>query len=525
MPDRETHRIVLKPTEVELRVPSGSPLRESLFEQGVEFPCGGQGRCRGCRIQVLKGSLPVNGAQRERLSMDELAAGWRLACQCIVESDLVIELRQWDAAILSDESTFTFKPRPGLGVAVDVGTTTLVAQLLDLATGRVLAVRTALNGQARHGADVMSRVQFALSTTGQSELKDLIRRQVGALTVQLLFAAGASAGDVRDVVLVGNTVMHHLFCGIDVEPLSHYPFISTCEGLQLFGAPELGWELRGELSARFLPCLGGFVGSDILAGVLATRIGESENLVGLIDLGTNGEIVLGNCNRILVASTAAGPAFEGARISMGMRASTGAVSEVTLEGGGLCCHVLGNAEPAGICGSGLVDAVAAGLDLGVISPSGRFASGGSAWQISAGVALTQKDIRELQVAKSAIASGLIMLRERWGGAKPVRLYLAGAFGNYVNRASARRVGLIDYRPDQVEPAGNTALLGAKLALFSLGEEDGSYAGLRSRVEHVSLSSDPHFQDVFVQQLNFPEVTSAFMSARHEERTYEYPGRT
>jgi len=504
---------------------SGAPLKDLLFEQGVEFPCGGQGRCRGCRIQVLAGSLPVNGAQRERLSTDESAAGWRLACQCVVESDLVIELRQWDAAILSDESTFAFKPRPGLGVAVDVGTTTLVAQLLDLETGRVLAVRTALNSQARHGADVMSRVQFALSRAGQSELEGLIRRQIGALIAQLLFAAGASTSDVRDVVLVGNTVMHHVFCRIDVEPLSHYPFISGDDGLQILKARELGWELPAETPARFLPCLGGFVGSDILAGLLATRIGESESLVGLIDLGTNGEIVLGNRNRILVASTAAGPAFEGARISMGMRASTGAISEVTRERDELRCHVLGNAAPAGICGSGLVDAVAAGLDLAVISPSGRFASGGCAWQISAGVSLTQKDIRELQLAKSAIASGLIMLRERWGGADPARLYLAGAFGNYVNRASARRIGLIDYPPSEVEPAGNTALLGAKLALFSLNGGSGSYASLRSRVEHVSLSSDPHFQDIFVQQLNFPETASALISARHEERTYEYPRRT
>jgi len=525
MANRETHRIVLKPTEVELHAPFGASLRNLLFEHGVEFPCGGQGRCRGCRIQVLAGSLPVNGAQQERLSSGELAGGWRLACQCAVESDLVIELRQWDAAILSDESTFAFKPRPGLGVAVDVGTTTLVAQLLDLATGRVLAVRTALNSQARHGADVMSRVQFALSTTGQRELEGLIRRQIGALIAQLLFAAGASAGDVRGVVLVGNTVMHHLFCGIDVEPLSHYPFISDSDGLQSLKAGELGWDLPGEASARFLPCLGGFVGSDVLAGLLATRIAESEDLIGLIDLGTNGEIVLGNRDRILVASTAAGPAFEGARISMGMRASTGAISEVTVEGGELRCHALGNAAPAGICGSGLVDAVAAGLDLGMISPSGRFANGGSAWQICAGVALTQKDIRELQLAKAAIASGLIMLRERWGGADPERLYLAGAFGNYVKRASARRIGLIDYPPDRVEPAGNTALLGAKLALFSLDGEDGWYAGLRSRVEHVSLSSDPHFQDIFIQQLNFPEITSAFISARHEERPYEYSRRT
>lgn len=520
-----TYRIILRPTGVELRAASGAPLRDPLFEQGVEFPCGGQGRCRGCRVRLLEGSARVNAAQQERLSAGELSAGWRLACQCAVESDLVLELRQWDAAILSDETVFDFEPRPGLGVALDVGTTTLVAQLLDLTTGRVRAVRTALNTQARHGSDVMSRVEFALSSTGRQELENLIRRQAGALIRQLLSAAGASPHDVRDVVLVGNTVMHHLFSGTDVEPLSHYPFVSRCDGLQVFGAGELGWELPGDVPVRFLPCLGGFVGSDILAGILATRMTESEELVGLIDLGTNGEIVLGNRDRISCASTAAGPAFEGARISTGMRASTGAISEVTIEGGELKCHVLGDAEARGICGSGLVDAVAAGLDLGFIDPSGRFASGKGAWEICRGVPLAQQDIRELQLAKAAIASGLEMLRKRWSGAHPARLYLAGAFGNYMNRTSAQRIGLIDYPPDRVQPAGNTALLGAKLALFSLGgAEDGSYAMLRSRVEHVSLSADPRFQDIFVQQLNFPENAARSPLAHAiEERTYGYPG--
>jgi len=151
---------------VELSAPAGTPLRDLLFEQGVEFPCGGQGRCRGCRIRVLNGKAEVNRAQQERLSPEEIASGWRLACQCVVEGDLEIELRQWDAAILVDDTVFAFRPRQGLGVAVDLGTTTLVAQLLDLATGRVLAVSTALNAQARYGADVMSRLHFAVLEGG-----------------------------------------------------------------------------------------------------------------------------------------------------------------------------------------------------------------------------------------------------------------------------------------------------------------------------------------------------------------------
>ena len=228
----KTHRIVLQPTQVELTAPAGTPLRDLLFEQGVEFPCGGQGRCRGCRVRMLEGKAEINAAQRERLSAEELAAGWRLACQCSLTDDLVIELRQWDAAILADDTSFSFEPRAGLGVAVDLGTTTLVAQLLNLATGKVLAVRTALNAQARYGADIMSRLQSAISDVGQSTLKQLIQRQVAGLIQQLVLFAKAPSSEICCVVLVGNTVMHHLFCRIDLEPLSHYPFESEQLGQQ-----------------------------------------------------------------------------------------------------------------------------------------------------------------------------------------------------------------------------------------------------------------------------------------------------
>jgi uncharacterized 2Fe-2S/4Fe-4S cluster protein (DUF4445 family) len=507
MPDQSTHRIILRPVQVELTAPAGTALRDLLFTQGVEFPCGGQGRCRGCRVQVLEGRASVNDAQRERLSAEELAAGWRLACQCALEDDLVIELRQWDAAILVDETPFAFEPRAGLGVAVDLGTTTLVAQLLDLRTGHVLAVRTALNAQARFGADVMSRVRFAVAEGGALQLRDLIRQQIGSLVEQLVFAARVPEREITDVVVVGNTVMHHLFCGLDVEPLSRYPFESEQLGLQTFRGQELGWKLSGEAQVRFLPCLGGFVGSDILAGILATNLSEREDLNGLVDLGTNGEIVIGNHERLLCASTAAGPAFEGARISMGMRAATGAISEVKVEDHSIHCRVLGNVPPQGLCGSGLVDAVAAGLELGRIQPSGRFTDGAGAWELAAPVVLTQGDIRELQLAKGAIAAGIRILLDRSGASAGdlKKLYLAGAFGNYINRASAQRIGLISFPAEKVEAAGNTALLGAKLALFRPEGEDGSFARLRHQIEHVALNADQGFQETFVEEMAFPDM--------------------
>jgi uncharacterized 2Fe-2S/4Fe-4S cluster protein (DUF4445 family) len=499
-------QIELQPLGEIFTLERGTPLQDVLFAHGVEFPCGGRARCKGCRVRVVRGSLPITPEQELLLTREELESGWRLACCGKAEGNLTLELGQWEAAILADNSVFEFVPREGLGVAADLGTTTLVAQLLDLRNAHVLAVRTALNVQARHGADIMSRVGFALTEAGRNQLTTLIRRQIGQLIQELLGGAHAGEARIDSVTVVGNTVMHHLFCGIDVTPLSYYPFEPARHGLEVFRSSELGWKLTGDPTVRFLACLGSFVGSDILAGVLATKLGEGEELAGLVDLGTNGEIVIGNRRRLLCASTAAGPAFEGARISMGMRAATGAISAVAAEEGRFRCHVLGNVAPRGICGSGLVDAVAAGLDLGLIQACGRLTSANGTLMLCPPVALSQNDIRELQLAKGAIAAGIRILLKRWGAEARdlTRLYLAGAFGNYISRASARRIGLLDFPLEKVKPAGNTALLGAKLALFNTSEEDFACTPLRRRIEHVSLNADPNFQDIFVEEMGFPE---------------------
>jgi uncharacterized 2Fe-2S/4Fe-4S cluster protein (DUF4445 family) len=496
----EPVHVQLQPLGEAFDLPRGTPLRHVLFGYGLEFPCGGRGRCKRCRVRVIEGALATHPEDASVLSPEELRDGWRLACHARADASVTLEIAQWDVAILADDSSFDFTPSEGLAVAVDLGTTTLVAQLLDLDTGRVLAVRAALNPQAAYGSDVMSRLQFALTGEGRASLTDLIRGRIGALVGELTAGAGGAA--IRDIAVVGNTVMHHLFCGIDVEPLSHVPFEPLRDGLELFRASELGWQVAGDPPVRFLPCLGGFVGSDILAGILATRMYHSDALVGLIDLGTNGEVVFGNRRRIVCASTAAGPAFEAGRISKGMRASSGAIFEVTLVGGRVQCRVLGDVAPRGICGSGLVDAVAAGLDLGAIQPSGRLANGQPSFPLCPPVELRQADIRELQLAKAACAAGIRILLERLGATvrDVERLYLAGAFGNYVNRASARRIGLIDFPDEVVHPSGNTALLGAKLALFSPALD---FAPIRARVEHVSLAAHPRFQEIYVEQMGFP----------------------
>ena len=247
------------------------------------------------------------------------------------------------------------------------------------------------------------------------------------------------------------------------------------------------------------------MGSDLLAGILATRLHESAEPVALVDLGTNGEIVIGNRDRILCCSTAAGPAFEGARISAGMRAATGAISAVSLKDGKLVCQVLGNARPRGLCGSGLVDAIAACLDLGSILPSGRMTNGGGV-TLAGQVVLLPADVRELQLAKGAIAAGFELLCERWGISIDDlhAVYLAGAFGNYISRASAQRIGLLKFPMEKIRPVGNSALLGAKMALFDLPRDgSGAYPEILSRVEHVHLNEHPQFQDVYADNMGFP----------------------
>jgi uncharacterized 2Fe-2S/4Fe-4S cluster protein (DUF4445 family) len=498
----DTVRIRLRPMGVEFDVARATRLQDVLFAHGVEFPCGGRAKCKGCRIRVLEGSLPVSPEQVRMLSPEEIKGGWRLSCQCTAETDMTIELAQWEAQILADASRFTFTPRDGFGIAVDVGTTTLVAQLLDLSSGEVLAVRTGLNPQARFGADIMSRVGFAVAEGGHEKLVKVLRTHIGRMIAELIEAVPPAVSGISDIVLVGNTVMHHLFCDLSLEPLSHYPFESDQLQAGMFTSEALGWTIGGNPTARFLPCIGGFVGSDILAGVLSSGLHGHDYLTALIDLGTNGEIVIGHGKRMVCCSTAAGPAFEGARIMMGMRASTGAISEVHAEDGQLKCHVLGNVPPKGICGSGLVDAVACMLDLGMVKPNGRIASAADEVPLSASVRISQTDIRELQLAKGAIAAGVKLLLQEIG-ATPEELrkvHLAGAFGNYINVASGQRIGLLQFSGDQISPAGNTALQGAKMGLFLSPE---TFELLAKRIEHVSLSALPAFQDVYVGEMLFP----------------------
>ncbi len=480
-----------------IEVPAGAELADLLFERGVEFPCGGTSLCGGCRVRVVEGDIAVTPDMQAILTPQEIEVGWRLACQIHAQGRVTLEIEQWESCILGDQTRVPSESREGFGIAIDLGTTTLVGQLLDFATGEVLAVRTALNPQCVHGADVMSRVQFALREP--QVLTNSIRKGLAALIDE-----AAADRAVSEVLICGNTVMHHLFCGEDVEPLSHAPFETPSGGVREFTAEELGWRLGRACRVRFLPCLGSFVGSDILAGMVALDWMSREALVALVDLGTNGEIVIGNRHGALCASTAAGPAFEAGRIGMGMRAAPGAISRVVPKDGEFACHVLGARAARGICGSGLVDAVAAGLQIGRVLRTGRLANGTQALELIPPVSITQSDIRELQLAKGAIAAGVRILLERWGATlgELECVYLAGAFGNYINAASAHRIGLVELAPEKIEPGGNTALRGTKILLLGPSHRSNLIERITRLTQHVSLASNPHFQEVFADCMGF-----------------------
>jgi len=448
-------------------------LADQLFAAGVEFPCGGELACGGCRVRVLEGDVPVTAAMRSALTAAELAGGWRLACCARAAGRVSVEVEQWSPHVLTDDASVPIEPRAGRGAAIDLGTTTLVVQVVDLSTGEVLRTASALNPQARHGADVMSRLQFELRQPG--ELGRLIRQTLG----QML-----GAEPLVEVLIAGNTAMHHLFCGLDVEPLTRAPFLSSTLDSYCFEAAETGWPGPAE----YLPCLGGFVGSDLLCGIVATRLDESAEPRALVDIGTNGEVVVGSARGIQCASTAAGPAFEGGRISAGMRAGDGAIDAVHVHGGELDCHVIGGGAARGICGSGLVDAAACGLDLGWIGANGRLTGAAKRIPLAGAISLTQADIRELQLAKGAMAAGLTMLAA--GGLE--KLSLAGAFGNYIRQSSGRAIGLLP-ADLPIESVGNSSLRGARTLLLAPSTRRARLQKIRALSKHVELAADPDFQ--------------------------------
>ena len=487
--------ITLQPLGKIISVNKGTPLIDVLHEFGVEFPCGGKGACGNCKVKLLDGELKIDTVQQQKLDKLNLADNWRLACKCNAESDISLEISQFENIILADNSTFEFTPKTGFGIAVDLGTTTIVIQLINLKNGHILDSVSDINPQAKYGGDLIARIQSCIDGN-KHEMQNLIRNKIGDIIQSILKKHPV---EVSDIVIVGNTVMHHIFSNLDVQSLSFYPFDSPNLGIQKFTPKALNWELSAETEIKFSPSIGSFVGSDILAGIAATKMAEREGYSILIDLGTNGEIVVGNRDKIICASTAAGPAFEGAKISQGMRATTGAISSVNFINGKLKSHVIGNAKAKGICGSGLIDVLAILLNQEKIGMFGEINSGEEKIEITPGVYLSQQDIREFQLAKAAIAAGVQLLINQLKITYDTidKVFIAGGFGNFLNIKNVIRTGLIESDEDKIVKLGNTALIGAKMFLF---ENEEFTKNILNKTTHINLEADGTFQDVYIDKM-------------------------
>ncbi|MGB4582478.1 MAG: ASKHA domain-containing protein [Coriobacteriia bacterium] len=531
----ERASIRFEPAGRTVKVPVGSTLLEAARAAGlaIDAPCGGTGTCGSCRVSAAGALAPPTRNERELLGGAGLAAGKRLACRARVGGDATVTIegpsREVRVVTSSEQETLQIEDPAERGIisvgtvvgaAVDIGTTTVAVQLLDLRTGEVLATVGDLNAQRVFGADVLSRVAFAAGDRG-AELQRLIVSQLDELLGQALRVAGLSSDRLVEAAIVGNTAMTGLLLGADVSPLGEAPYAGAPTAEASLRGGELGIASAPALRVVVLPGASAFIGSDIIAGVLATRLAERVAPTLMIDLGTNGELVLAAGGQLLAASTAAGPALEGASVECGMRAEPGAIERVDLIGDRLALSVIGERAPSGICGSGLLDLVAALLDAGVIDNSGRFVDRvGSPFRdrftsrdgvrtfvldAPAGVVLTQKDVRQVQLAIGAVRTGIDLLLEGAGigPSAIVNAVVAGGFGYHVRPESLVRLGLVPaVWHDRVTFGGNTALAGARAALVNsaVRAEARDIAGV---VRTLDLAAHPEFQQRFLVALSFP----------------------
>jgi uncharacterized 2Fe-2S/4Fe-4S cluster protein (DUF4445 family) len=491
-------------------------------------------------LELAEPSLADQATDLERVlgELTDLSPGTDLA----VLRTLGGTLRQSDfkvTAVVADETLIAVEPGDTtdrtFGLAFDLGTTTVVATLLDLTTGTPAAVESMLNKQQPFGADVIARISATmLDPAARDKLRHLAQETLAELSETVCKAADVRPDEVYEVALAGNATMVHLVLGIDPEPLGVAPFIMSARLLPEVRAHDLGVPAHPQARAVVFPAFGAYVGGDITAGLLASGMDRDPRIRLFIDIGTNCEIVLGGRDWLLATAAPAGPAFEGASIRCGMRAADGAVEAVTIaEDGDLRLTVIGDTEPKGLCGSGLVDAVAALAEAGVIDSSGRFVQDSPAhppgpahrlaerltmigkervfvlhWSAdrdpAGSVYLSQRDIRELQFAKAAIATGWRILLEEAGlETEDIKqVLLAGSFGSYLSAKSAIRIGLVpDVGPRRIVAAGNVAGEGAKMALLSIRDRAAALA-LLEEVNYVELSDRPDFNDRFIAQLNF-----------------------
>jgi uncharacterized 2Fe-2S/4Fe-4S cluster protein (DUF4445 family) len=492
---------------------------------GLASVCGGMGTCEECRVRLASGRLsPPTLVEEAVLGKANLSSGIRLACQAEPLSDVKLDIppESLTAAqrLQLDGEEIHVDPNPAIrslgahGLAVDMGTTKLAAYLVDLSSGDTIARAGAMNPQIAFGEDVISRIAYAgRESGGAHKLQSVMIEMLNSLLSGMCSEVQISPEHILDAVLVGNTAMHHLFAGLPVEQLGHAPFAAaTTEPINL-PAIELGVNLGPGANIYMPPVIAGYVGADHVSMLLATEVWKSAGNVIALDIGTNTEISLVSNGKVTCCSCASGPAFEGAHIHEGMRAAPGAIERARWSDGTILWQTIQDQPPVGICGSGILDVVAALLDGGLVKANGAFKTESRsgyvlvpAEQTAIGRALmvTRKDINEIQLAKSAIRAAIEVLLQNAGLCSDDldSFVVAGAFGTYLDLQSAVRTGMFPtLSPEKFHQVGNAAGVGAKQMLASLDKRQEAEQ-LAKQIGYVELTTRPTFTSLFMEHLSF-----------------------
>ena len=484
------HRITVMPQNQNIQAEAGSNLLEVLRLKGLapDAPCGGNGTCGKCKL-VVDGKLS-------------------LACRTIVNRDMTILLpKSSDYRILTDDTLFQQKfahGAEGYSLSFDIGTTTVVGNLIDRQSGIPLSCCGITNPQSVFGADVISRLRHAVNGYG-AELTRSIRGCLEDLTIKMCQDAGVSSADIRMISMVGNPAMQQFALGIPVDNLAKLPFAPVLNELKYTPGKNI-LPLWQNADVLIVPDIAAFIGSDTVACLLTAEIDCREETMLMVDVGTNAEMVLGNRDRMVACSAAAGPALEGAGIRFGMGAQSGAIDHVRYENGSLQCTVIGDGTALGICGSGLVDAVAAALDAGWLNTRGKILTQDGCIHLTENIFLDQEDIRKVQLAKGAIGAGIQLMANHIGISLSdiSAVYLAGAFGCYMDPHSACRIGMLpEELEDRIIPIGNAAHHGANILAFSQAARD-LVTQILTQTEPLELSSLKSFPRSFAKNMRFSD---------------------
>ncbi len=505
----------------------------------VASDCGGNGTCGKCSL-IVKGLFEsASDDEIKLLGVENVKRGLRLSCITAVNSDIdvyiddeekrdaqiltegkkrdiikdpivkkrlnnnITEVTFWEKLICTERGDTTGKL---YGTAVDIGTTTVAAYLYDLVSFRCISTASMINPQIKYGADVISRISYSTrSDKNKKEMQQEIIECINELTNRLEKDSSINREYIYASVFTGNTTMLHFLTGLDTSGIAVAPFVPATTSLQLIKAEKLGLNINLKGVCVVLPCVSAYVGGDTLAAVSASGMTESEDISLLVDIGTNGEMALGCSKWLISCSTAAGPAFEGANIKWGIGGVQGAIDTVG-KGPDFRYTTVGNTEPIGICGSGIVDAVSRLLDAGIIDRTGRMSVDGKKDFVlkPSKISISQKDVREIQNAKAAIAAGIeILIKESGVRLTDVKkVYLAGAFASKLDIESAVNIGLLPRKlKDRIEIIGNAAGVGAIEALLSVKVLEG-LEELRDRVKYIELSSSSYFADIYIENLAF-----------------------